>query len=404
MQASRTSYLLLLATACFILSCEALLPPAVAPEDTLDGPLEGLSQTQLRMHVAGDVAFNDQLFTAETGLGPCFVAASCGACHASDGKGHPFTTLTRYSYADTAGNQFLGAPQLQNRALPGFEAELLPPGAPHSNFTPPAVSGLGFLELVSDADLIAMADPDDADGDGISGVPNWNTIPAFITPRANAISQNGKYICRFGKKASTYDLFQQTVTAYNQDIGITSTFLPTNPINYAAGTHPVSSGGPEVTDEAVNAVVFYLQTLKAPIQRNATSENVMKGKDIFTQIGCEKCHKASLRSGPSSIAALSEKEIHPYTDLLLHDMGAELNDGYTEGSALNAEWRTPPLWGLGLSEASQGGRYFLMHDGRAHSIEAAITMHGGEGATSRSAFQKLSDTDKQALLEFLRSL
>ncbi len=392
----------LCALALFLGACDAFLPAAIPSEETLDGALEGLDQSQRRMHIEGDAAFNDQLFTAETGLGPCFVASSCGACHAGDGKGHPFTTLTRYSHSDGAGNQFLGAPQLQNRAIPGFAPEALPSGAPHSSFTPPAVTGLGFIELVSDADILAMADPDDADGDGISGVPNWNTIPSFITPVPNAISQNGKYIGRFGKKASTHNLFQQTVTAYNQDMGITSTFLPTNPINYAAGTHPVPSGGPVVTDEDVNAVVFYLQTLKAPLQRSAAS--VEKGKLLFSQIGCEKCHRETLKTGFSPIAPLSQKEIHPYTDLLLHDMGPELDDGYTEGSATNPEWRTPPLWGLGLSENSQGGRLFLMHDGRAHSLEAAILLHGGEGDKSRSEFKKLSDGDKQALLDFLRSL
>jgi CxxC motif-containing protein (DUF1111 family) len=395
-------YSCLCVIAVFVMACDALLPAAIPPEETLDGAVDGLNHSQLRMHIAGDEAFNDQLFTVETGLGPCFVASSCGACHAGDGKGHPFTTLTRYAYQDNAGNQFLGAPQLQNRAVPGFDPEILPAGAPHSSFTPPAVTGLGFIELVPDADILAMADPTDADGDGISGVPNWNSIPSFITPAANAVSQNGKYICRFGKKGSTYNLFQQTVTAYNQDMGITSTFLPSNPINYTSGIHPVPSGGPEVTDEAVNAVVFYLQTLKAPLPRNASS--VERGKTLFMQIGCERCHRETLKTGPSPVTSLSLQEIHPYTDLLLHDMGAALDDGYTEGSATNAEWRTPPLWGLGLSENSQGGSLFLMHDGRARSIEAAILLHGGEGDYSRTEFGKLSQTDKEALLQFLRLL
>lgn len=393
----KTAHLLILGGILFY-GCDTILPGTIPGDETLDGMVDGLDASQIRMHTAGDIAFNDEIFTAEKGLGPYFVATSCGSCHAGDGKGHPFTTLTRYAYP------FPGAPQLQNRAIPGFVPEQLPNGAPSSRLAPPAVTGLGFLELVSDADILAMSDSGDSNGDGISGVPNWNSIPDFIRPRADAITTDGKYICRFGKKGSTYDLFQQTVTAYNQDIGITSSFLPDNPVNYASGIHPLPSGGPEVSDESVNAVIFYLQTLKAPIQRNAESDIVRRGKDIFIRIGCERCHRETLRTGSSPIAALSNKEIHPYTDLLLHDMGAELDDGYTEGSATTAEWRTPPLWGLGLSENSQGGKLYLMHDGRARSIDEAIKLHGGEGEASRAEFDKLSQTEKQALIEFLRSL
>lgn len=397
-------YISLGLAAAILAGCEAFLPAAIPVDETLDGMVAGLTFSQSRMHLVGDEGFNDQIFTAGTGLGPCFVATSCGSCHAADGKGHPFTTLTRFAYQDGSGNIFLGAPQLQNRAVPGFAPERLPAGAPSSKLTPPAVTGLGFLELVPDADILAMADPDDADGDGISGAPNWNAIPGFVRPAPNAITNNGKYICRFGKKGSTYNLFQQTVTAYNQDIGITSTFLPDNPINYADATQPVPSGGPEVTDETINAVTFYLQTLKAPIPRGASDDIVNQGKSIFIRIGCERCHRETLKTGTSPIGALSEKNIHPYTDLLLHDMGAELDDGYTEGSATTAEWRTPPLWGLGLSSSSQGGQIFLLHDGRARSIEDAILLHGGEGDISRAAFTTLPASEKAALIRFLESL
>lgn len=387
-------------------SCEKLLPSAPSDDELLDGPVEGLTGAQHLLFVQGDVAFNDEIFTVEKGLGPYFVATSCGSCHAGDGKGHPFTTLTRFGQTDSTGNSFLdqGGPQLQNRAIPGFIPEQIPAGATFSRLTPPANTGLGFIELVPDADILSMADPADADGDGISGVPNWNTLPSFITSNSNAVTQGGKYICRFGKKASTYNLFQQTVTAYNQDIGITSSFLPNNPVNPLDGTHPVPSGGPEVSDENVNAVVFYLQTLKAPVQRNQDDSEVLLGKNIFIQAGCEKCHKQTLKTGYSPVDALSNKEFHPYTDLLLHDMGSGLDDGYTEGNALTYEWRTPPLWGLGLSQNSQGGQYFLMHDGRAKNIEEAILLHGGEGLNSASEFQQLSENDKKALIKFLESL
>src|SRR5436190_6059490 len=184
-------------------SCSKLEPSARAHDELLDGPMEGLTYEQRRQFLAGDVAFNDEIFTAATGLGSIFVAASCGSCHAGDGKGHPFTTLTRFGQKDSTGNKFLhlGGPQLQDRALPGYTPEQIPPGATFSKFTPPANTGLGFIELVSDADLMAMADPNDTNGDGISGVPNWIKLPSFISPNANAITRNGKYIHRFGKKA-----------------------------------------------------------------------------------------------------------------------------------------------------------------------------------------------------------
>src|SRR5207342_1004057 len=116
------------------------------------------------------------------------------------------------------------------------------------------------------------------------------------------------------------------------------------------------------------------------------------------------CHKQTLRSGYSNIAALSNKEFHPFTDLLLHDMGPGLDDGYTEGSAKTSEWRTPPLWGLGLSKNSQGGQYFLLHDGRAKSIEESIQFHGGEADASKKKFDQLNDSDKNAIISFLKSL
>lgn len=162
-----------------IQACTKLQPAAPADDEILDGPVAGLSYDQNRHFLAGDVAFNNEVFTSQTGLGTIFVATSCGSCHAGDGKGHPFTTLTRFGQTDSTGNRFLqlGGPQLQNRALPGYTPEQIPVGATSSKFTPPANTGLGFLELVSDADILAMADPNDANGDGISGVPNYAVLP-----------------------------------------------------------------------------------------------------------------------------------------------------------------------------------------------------------------------------------
>lgn len=392
--------LLVIVSGVFVLvACQKMLPKATPDNELLDGPVDGLSYAQHRQFLSGDVAFNNEIFTSQTGLGSIFVATSCGSCHAGDGKGHPFSTLTRFGQIDSTGNKFLhqGGPQLQDRALPGFVPEQLPPTASFSKFTPPANTGLGFLELVPEADLLAMTDPLDSNGDGISGVANWSVLPSFIVPPANAISRNGKYIHRFGKKAAAYDLLHQTVNAYNQDIGITSSFQP----------HDVYSGlaiDPEISDRTIRDVVFYLQTLKAPIPRNQDNPRVLKGKSLFLQVGCEACHKQTLQTGFSPIEPLSHKSFHPYTDLLLHDMGPTLDDGYTEGSALTSEWRTPALWGLGLSPNSQGGAYFLMHDGRAKSIEEAIQFHGGEASNSKNGFNQLTAADKEAIITFLQSL
>ena len=380
-------------------SCAKLAPPAPAENEILDGPVEGLTFEENRQFLNGDKAFNDEIFTAATGLGSIFVANSCGSCHAGDGKGHPFTTLTRFGQKDSTGNQFLhlGGPQLQNRALPGFIPEQIPKNASYARFTPPANTGLGYITYVSDTDILAMADANDMNVDGISGIPNWISLPNFVSKHQGAVSVEGKYIGRFGKKASAYDLLHQTVNAYSEDIGITSEFKP---IDIYSGLKI----DPEVTLQTVNDVVFYLQTLKAPIQRNQNDAEIIQGKNIFIQINCAACHKTSLTTSYSPIASLSNKVFFPYTDLLLHDMGPELDDGYTEGSAKTYEWRTAPLWGLGLSPNSQGGQYFLMHDGRAKSIEDAIRWHGGEATNSKLLFQKLSVNDKEALLQFLKSL
>jgi CxxC motif-containing protein (DUF1111 family) len=140
------------------------------------------------------------------------------------------------------------------------------------------------------------------------------------------------------------------------------------------------------------------------LPRNQNDPEVIQGKQLFLDIACGKCHLPTLKTGVSDIAVLSEKEFHPYTDLLLHDMGPGLDDGYSEGTAESAEWRTPPLWGLGLSPDAQGGSNYLLHDGRAKSIEEAILLHGGEAENSRNAYQQLSSEEKRAVLAFLESL
>ncbi|MEP1095548.1 MAG: di-heme oxidoredictase family protein [Cyclobacteriaceae bacterium] len=393
------SRVLLSAVILLSLSCEEIIPSAPEENELLDGPAEGLSTAESAIFLAGDVAFNDEVFTSETGLGPLFVATSCGSCHAGDGKGHPFTALTRFGQTlpNTAPDISIGGPQLQNRAIPGFEPETIPSGVPSMKVNPPAVTGLGLLAALTDLQILSNTDPSDLDGDGISGVPNYISPPSYFVPEPHHQPVAGQYIGRFGKKAAAIDLLQQTVNAYNQDMGITSSF---EPIDTFSGL----SKDAEVSDQTVNEVVFYLRTLKAPIQRNPEDAGIINGNNIFNAVGCGSCHTPEWTTPITDISALSNRTFYPYTDLLLHDMGPALDDGVTEGAAEAFEWRTPALWGLGLSPDSQGGKFFLMHDGRAKSIEEAILLHGGEAENSRLRYGALSDSDKSDLLHFLESL
>lgn len=392
-------FVLFISAPLFYISCKKLQPAAKEKDQLLDGPIDGLTAEQNEMFLRGDVAFNDVVFTKESGLGPLFVSTSCGSCHAGDGKGHPFTTLTRFGQSASGTNEFLhlGGPQLQSRAIIGYKPENLPTNATFSRFTPPANTGLGFIDAVPDATILAMTDPGDADNDGISGSVNWISLKNYTTLRQGSVSNNGRYIGRFGKKAGAYDLLQQTASAYNQDIGITSSYEPND-------TYSGEEIDPEVTNQTVHDVVFYLRALKAPIQRSQNDADVVKGKDLFVTITCAKCHIPELKTGATSISSLSNQTFYPYTDLLMHDMGKDLDDEYTEGSALTVEWRTPALWGLGLSKNSQGGNYYLMHDGRARSIEEAILMHGGEAAKSREKYKSLTNDEKGKLIKFMESL
>ncbi len=380
-------------------SCSKILPGLPKDDEILDGPVEGLTSEQNRRFLRGDAAFNEEIFDQAKGLGPLFVNNSCGSCHAGDGKGHPFSTLTRFGQIDSTGNTFLhlGGPQLQHRSIIGFQAEKIPADAAVASFTPPANTGLGFFEAVTDATILSLADENDIDRDGISGRPNWIYPPHYALIRPGSTIRNGKYIGRFGKKSSVYDLLQQTVNAYNQDMGINSTYEHFS-------TYNGQEADPEISNQTVQDVVFYLQTLRAPIQRHQGNAQVQSGRKLFTTTLCSKCHVPELQTGDFAVIALSNKNFLPFTDMLLHDMGPALNDGYTEGSALPSEWRTPALWGLGLSQNSQGGQVFLMHDGRARSIEQAIELHGGEAQQSKETFMQLNDNDKAQLMAFLRSL
>ncbi len=280
-----------------------MMPPAPEENEILDGPLEGLSTEQQARFLSGDEAFGE-VFTAEKGLGPVFVANQCASCHPGDGKGSPFVEFLRFGQVDSSGNQYLseGGPQLQHKAIPGYNPEVLPEGVTSTTLIAPAVTGLGFLDAVTDQYLIDLSDPDDIDGDGISGRPHYNSIPEYVTLRPNSVASNGMYITRFGKKGAAYDLLHQTAGAYNQDMGITSLYEPIDPYSGL-------EVDPELSTQILNDVVFYLQTLKAPIPRDEDEESVISGKQIFNQIECNKCHIPTLETGYSPIEQLSYKRV-----------------------------------------------------------------------------------------------
>ncbi|NNF11630.1 MAG: thiol oxidoreductase [Gemmatimonadetes bacterium] len=402
--------------------CDILTPDAPLESTVLDGTIEGMTASQVRQHFAGDEEFG-RVFSVAEGLGPIFIAASCEQCHAGDGKGHPVFNLQRFGrlLPSTGFDPMVefGGPQLQHRAIPGYPPEAIPAGATGlASLTPPAVTGLGFLDAVEDQTLIDMADPCDLDDDRISGrlqlLDPTPVIDEAIAlerlgspnPLARGTLVDGRYIGRFGKKGLTVNLLHQTVGAYHQDMGITSDLIAEDLFNPAAGSRAADDvADPEVTSAAVANVVFYLKTLRVPPRRNGDDPLVQEGEIIFRQTGCASCHVPTLVTGASEIEVLDRKEFHPYTDLLLHDMGPELDDGYTEGAvAETSEWRTAPLWGLGLAADFQGGEMFLLHDGRARSIEEAVEYHGGEASGSRGAFLALTPNQRAAIMAFLESL
>jgi len=400
--------------------CDALLTETPDETEELAGLVPGLTAPQRALHLRGDGEFARSFGPAD-GLGPIFVAASCESCHVGDGKGHPLFAITRFGRDLPGGFDPMpsaGGPQLQDRAVLGYIAERLPSAATGvTRLIAPAVSGLGFLDAVDDTTLQRLADPTDANGDGISGRLQL-LDPTSMHANVFAIEQGGagatgtrgtlvggQHIGRFGKKALAVNLLQQVATAYHEDMGVTSELLPLDVVNPAVG----DAGGdgvpePEAPMSVVHAVTFYMKTLKVPPRRDSTNADVLAGEALFAASDCAKCHVPTMRTGASAIAALDRKTFHPFTDLLLHDMGSELDDGYTEGSATTREWRTAPLWGLGLAAAAQGGRMHLLHDGRASSVESAITFHGGEAAVSRAWFNALSAVQRRQLLAYLHSL
>ena len=417
-----------------------------------------LNREQRRRFELGDSFFEQNWVTAPAsteardGLGPTFNAQSCSSCHALDGRGRPpfdnddperglllrlsLPEEFRHLYAPDSLAAPKGGPvpdpvyggQLQDRAIHRVEPEgrivityveidgeyadgttytLLKPsysigdpafGPPHDELqisprVAPSVFGTGLLEAIPVEILEQLADPDDEDGDGISGRIHmiWNP-------------DTGQFdVGRFGWKATVPSVLRQSANAFLGDIGITSSIHPDQncPEAQTACQAAISGGDPEVADDRLEAVVFYTQTLAVPAARGYRERK--DGAELFFAAGCHQCHVPKMTTGDHEIEALSGQVILPYTDLLLHDMGPELSDDRPVHDASGSEWRTPPLWGIGLIEVVNGHNR-LLHDGRARGVAEAILWHGGEAEASREAFRNMPAEDRQALIDFINSL
>jgi CxxC motif-containing protein (DUF1111 family) len=395
--------LVLALACCLAIGCSELLTEAPADGDVFDAPLPGLSTAELAAFVRGDGEFGRR-FAPATGLGPIFNNVSCASCHSGDGRGRLDNALQRIGSADEDMLRSLGGPQIQDKAVPRADPESLPAGVAVSLRLPPPVFGVGLIEAIPEAAILANADPDDRDGDGISGRPNWVGAAAYV-PQDEPGGGAELRIGRFGRKAQVSSLVEQVVEAYHQDIGITSDFQPLENLNPLSSV-PLEAidqvPDPEIPTATVQAVVHYIRAL-APPAPGAETERVVEGRRHFTEIGCAKCHVPSLRTGTSRLAALSGQNVELYSDLLLHDMGESLADGRPDGLASGREWRTTPLWGLRLMRRFLNGAAFLMHDGRAGTVEEAILLHGGEAEGTRDAFTALTAEQRRALLEFVES-
>jgi CxxC motif-containing protein (DUF1111 family) len=380
---------------------------------------------------------------ARDGLGALFNARSCDACHNNDGRGRPpesgqppVSLVFQMSVPGTGphgdplpepnyggnlnpfavdGLSAEGTVRIEHEELAGTFADgepysLLKPRyvfeqlaygelAPDVEVSPrvaPAVIGSGLLEFVPEAQILEWEDPDDRDGDGISGRAN----------RVWSLSSESVVLGRYGWKANQPDIAHQTAAAFNGEIGMTTTLRPTEncmPAQAVCNAAP-SGGAPEISDEIFARIVHYQRALGVPSRRNLDSPEVRSGARLFLESGCAACHRPTLATAAvPEVPELANQTFHPFTDLLLHDMGPELADGRPDFAASGSEWRTPPLWGLGL-QRTVNDHTFLLHDGRARNVTEAILWHGGEGEKAREAFRHLSRADREALLAFLDSL
>jgi CxxC motif-containing protein (DUF1111 family) len=372
-----------------------------------------------------------------------FNRVSCAGCHTKDGRGEPpangkgpmDSMLLRISIPGVGEH---GAPnpvpgygdQLSERALNGItpeglaaityegvkgaygDGELfvlrkpsyqiastaygpLPADLMISPRVAPQVIGLGLLEAVPDETLLALADPDDADGDGISGRVNrvWDSVTSKPA------------IGRFGWKAGQPTLKNQNTGAAVGDIGLTSAVHPSENCakEQSACVTAINGGMPELTGEFVEKLTLYTASLAVPAQRNPADAKVRQGGELFRAMGCAACHMPTLKSGGHDLPEISNQVFHPFTDLLLHDMGDGLADNRPDFEASGTEWRTPPLWGLGLLPVVNGHQ-FLLHDGRANGFAEAILWHGGEAKAAKEQFRNAPKSEREALIAFLQSL
>lgn len=405
-------------------------------------PIPALGERDRYIHGLGDAAF-EQSFVAGNaplhgGLGPIFNNVSCISCHHNDGKGIPTSGFANSSLlfrlSELGKDEFggpLGVPgyggQLQDQAVQGYLPEgkvsigyseqtirypdgataslrvptytlaqtytTMPAGCAISPRMAPPVFGLGLLELIPEQTLLALSDPGDADGDGISGRPNyvWDA------------EHQRRAIGRFGLKANMPSIITQVAGAFNQDMGITNRVFPIES-SFGQPQAPPASDRTELADTMLQAVAYYIQTLAVPARRNTRDAAVMQGQKLFANLGCGRCHQPTLQTGVDvRYPWLSNQRIHPYTDLLLHDMGDGLADNRSDFDADGHEWRTAPLWGIGLFEKVNGTPYYL-HDGRARSLEEAILWHGGEAQNAKEKYMQLGRADREAVIRFLWSL
>jgi len=402
-----------------------------------------LSGSRLEFHDLGDAHFEATFVTSPApqfqGLGTIFNSNSCFNCHVNDGRGKPIraneplsSMLFRVSIpgTDPRGGP-LAAPgyggQLQDKATFGHSPEASvsvnwiehteyfsdgdsiilrepvwnffnhytspPAGMMYSARVAPPLQGLGLLEQVDESTIRALTDENDLDNDGISGKMN------YVWDEKNQKMMPG----RFGWKAEAATLDQQVAGAYNEDMGVTSYIFKTES-SFGQPQHDHILDEPEVPDSIFNSVVFYVKTLAVPARRRVTDPEVKRGKEIFSQAGCDKCHTPKLRTKTDvTFPEASNQLIHPYTDLLLHDMGSGLADYRPAYNAGGTEWRTPPLWGIGLTQLVNGHNNYL-HDGRARNFMEAILWHGGEAANSSSYVKSLSKADRNSLITFLKNL
>ncbi len=407
-------------------------------------PAPGLPREQELRFFVGNSFFNQNWVsapsstTARDGLGPFFNARACSSCHFKDGRGRAPTSedefgtglLLRVSLPDgevdpqvggqledqaIQGIQSEGRIQIRYRDIPGTYADGtpytlraptytivdsaygdLPEGVQLSPRVANQIAGVGLLEAIPEATILALADPDDTNGDGISGRPN-SVLDA----------RTGEFVLgRFGWKANQPNIFQQTVAAFNSDMGITTSLLPDQ--NCAEGQVDClaapDDGSPEIEDDDLDKVVLYVTTLAVPGRRDWDDPRVLRGKGLFNEANCVACHVSTLQTGDSAMfPALANQTIYPYTDLLLHDMGEGLADGAMDAIATGTEWRTPPLWGIGMFNTVNKHTTYL-HDGRARNVEEAILWHGGEASAAQQAFINMTSEEREALIAFLKSL